>query len=205
MLRWQSLLGTLKLRPSCHSVSEFPGLSFCVAGWVLCNSRWAWRPSATELRWCALPVSGIHRAAKRAASAVLLLDLTVRSGVWESIFSHCLTARDSHTEDLAVAHSGFSKKDWFFCLFPTNCDFSGFYFLNTIPYCFQTLWYCRLEWQGGLSIPRLVLMLVQEEAAHGPGTKFLASLRNSHLTCIWYKCTLQFIELLIMNTVVTVQ
>lgn len=134
-----------------------------------------------------------HSKKSSFASPVARLGCEVGS-LGEHYFSHCLTAGDRHTEDLATAHSDFSKKDWLFALSLLIVISPGFAF----PSCFQALWYCRLELHGVFSILGLVLMLVREEAAHGPGTKRLASLRNSHLTCIWHKCTLQFIRLLIM-------
>lgn len=47
------------------------------------------------------------------SSAVARLDCKV-GNLWEHNFS--LIARYSHTEDLAVAHSGFREKDWLFAL-----------------------------------------------------------------------------------------
>lgn len=49
------------------------------------------------------------------SSTIARLDCEFES-LGEHYFSHCLTARDSHTEDLAVAQSGVSKKNWLFVL-----------------------------------------------------------------------------------------
>lgn len=70
----------------------------------------------------------------------------------ERFFNHCLTDRDSffvlssgkvwlgsHSEDLAVVHTGLNKKRSVICPSPTNCDFSRFYSLDTVPPFFKAL------------------------------------------------------------------
>lgn len=157
------------------------------------------------------------RAAKKSSFSSIVPGLGWEAGcLGERFFNHCLTDRDKAFSSYQVERCGLAvtvrtllwhtlawvRKDWLFALPLLIVTFLSGYRPSLF---FKALWYCRLELQGGCSIPGHIMVLMQEEADCGPGTKCFASLRNSHLTCIWHKCTLQFIELLIMNTVITVQ
>lgn len=88
------------------------------------------------------------------SSTVARLHCEVGS-LGEHYFSHCLTARDSHTEDLAVAHSGFSKKDWFFAfslLIVTFLDFT--FWIPSLP-VFKPSDTAGLNCKGDLASPGL--------------------------------------------------
>lgn len=127
---WQSLLGTLKSRPSCHSVSELMSWFIILCCWLSA----AYFPLSLETQcsraqvMCSSSVRNPQSSKKSSfSSALARLDCKVGS-LGEHYFSHFFTARDSHTEDFAMAHSDFSDKDWLFALSLLIVTFPDFAF-----------------------------------------------------------------------------